>query len=543
MRNILVIPDLHIPFEHKHALSFCKRIYKDLNCSEVIHIGDLVDNHAISYHEHDPNGLSPEQEIKLSLKKCKDWYKAFPQVKLCRGNHDCNQIDTEFLTSDGWKTYKEWRGEKIAQFDIGSMDISFSDPINVIEPHMAETVVIEGFHTKQVVSINHDVVTSLGLEYFRKMKSSELLGRILDANEIPTSGQSETRIDISDFDLRLCIWLICDGTLVISSKNKKRLQFKLSNEDKISKLIKLLSSNGCDFTYRKAKMCSTNKLQPYYITVYGKKAREISEILHNKKELPREFSDASSEQMEIILSSMLSTDASISGNRITMVSISKYNLDILQEIFIRNGYCAKVSNIGFRSGFSNGKEQYLLTIYRDLASKNIGKIRCTKGKEDLVFGFEMPMGTMITRHSGKIAFTGNCLVDRKGKTNGLPSRVFRPFREIWDLPKGWIDDWEFVIDNVKYVHGTGYSGKTGHIQAAVDNRMSCVIGHIHSACGVNYVANNIDMIFGMNVGCLIDRKAYAFAYGKDFRNKPILACGVVSYTKRGINATIYPMQL
>ena len=137
----------------------------------------------------------------------------------------------------------------------------------------------------------------------------------------------------------------------------------------------------------------------------------------------------------------------------------------------------------------------------------------------------------------------DALVDRKGKTVGLPKRAFREFRDIWNLPDGWADDFEFVFNKVKYTHGTGYAGKYAHIQAAVDNRMSTVIGHLHSVAGVEYMANNYDLIFGMCVGCGIDKKKYAFAYGKDFRRKPVLGCGVVSYTKHGTNATFFPMEM
>lgn len=135
------------------------------------------------------------------------------------------------------------------------------------------------------------------------------------------------------------------------------------------------------------------------------------------------------------------------------------------------------------------------------------------------------------------------MVDRKGKTVGLPERCFRSFRDIWGLPNGWIDDFEFVIDGVKYLHGTGLSGKYGHIQAVYDNRMSCVIGHLHSVAGVEYTANNLDCVFGMAVGCGINRKSRAYDYGMGFRRKPILGCGVVSYTRRGINAQFIPMEL
>lgn len=131
------------------------------------------------------------------------------------------------------------------------------------------------------------------------------------------------------------------------------------------------------------------------------------------------------------------------------------------------------------------------------------------------------------------------LVDRKGRTAGLPERAFKPFRDIWKLPRMWRDSFEFDFYGVKYTHGTGYSGKLAHVQAAYDARQSCVIGHTHSAGAVQYIDTSHDRVFGMNVGCGIDRKKYAFAYGKDFRFKPIIGCGVV--TDGGAYAQFFPM--
>lgn len=135
----------------------------------------------------------------------------------------------------------------------------------------------------------------------------------------------------------------------------------------------------------------------------------------------------------------------------------------------------------------------------------------------------------------------DCLVDRKGKTVGLPERCFKTYREIWKLPKGWEDAFEFEIDGVLYKHGTGYSGKYGHVQAAIDAHQSTVIGHLHSTAGVEWIANSRHIIFGMCVGCGLNRKAYAFAYGKAFRRKPILGAGIV--TDNGKNALFVPMQM
>ena len=61
--NVLIIGDSHLPFEHRNYLEFCKGIQQRCKCKKVVHIGDFVDNHAISYHEHDPDGWSPANEM------------------------------------------------------------------------------------------------------------------------------------------------------------------------------------------------------------------------------------------------------------------------------------------------------------------------------------------------------------------------------------------------------------------------------------------------------------------------------------------------
>lgn len=135
----------------------------------------------------------------------------------------------------------------------------------------------------------------------------------------------------------------------------------------------------------------------------------------------------------------------------------------------------------------------------------------------------------------------DALVDRKSKTIGLPKRCFATYRDIWNLPDGWEDGFEWELDGVLYKHGTGMSGRYAHIMSAERARQSTVIGHTHSSGGVEYIVSSKDCIFGMNVGCGIDRKKYAFAYGKDFPRKPVLGCGVV--TDSGRYAQYFPMEL
>lgn len=115
---------------------------------------------------------------------------------------------------------------------------------------------------------------------------------------------------------------------------------------------------------------------------------------------------------------------------------------------------------------------------------------------------------------------------RKMMTHGMPAGALRSYKDLWETP-GWNWGEEFVHDGVKYTHGTGLSGQTAALYRAMRNRISVVIGHTHSFGGVQYHASENDLIFGLNVGCGIDIRAYSFAYAAPFVNRPTLGCGLV----------------
>lgn len=131
--------------------------------------------------------------------------------------------------------------------------------------------------------------------------------------------------------------------------------------------------------------------------------------------------------------------------------------------------------------------------------------------------------------------------DLKARHASLPERVFRPFREIWNLPKHWQDDYEHEMFGVKFIHGIGYSGDTAHLKACQAARQSVVIGHIHHLCGTIYTASSKDCIFGCATGCGISVKDYVFAYERHFPRKPLLGCAVI--TDEGKNCQVFRMEL
>ena len=88
MANVLVIGDLHFPAERQDYLKFCKNMKRKHKTTEVLFIGDILDHHAISFHQKNPDSDGAVMEYEKAMKSLKEWYKAFPNARVCIGNHD-----------------------------------------------------------------------------------------------------------------------------------------------------------------------------------------------------------------------------------------------------------------------------------------------------------------------------------------------------------------------------------------------------------------------------------------------------------------------
>lgn len=119
------------------------------------------------------------------------------------------------------------------------------------------------------------------------------------------------------------------------------------------------------------------------------------------------------------------------------------------------------------------------------------------------------------------------VIERQAATVNIDKRYLKSLFDVLQLPKGWELQDEYIIDNVLYKHGINCGGSDGALRTALQERMSTVIGHYHSGGGVKYSANPRDIIFGLNVGCGIDIRAYSFAYAQHAKFRPTLGCGIV----------------
>lgn len=110
---------------------------------------------------------------------------------------------------------------------------------------------------------------------------------------------------------------------------------------------------------------------------------------------------------------------------------------------------------------------------------------------------------------------------RKAFNAGLSKLWIKPISEVLDTTN-WIYEEEFYINEVLYTHGTGRkANKRMHADL-----ISVVQGHYHSESYVEYSVGKFKKMFAMQVGCGVDDKSYAMAYGRHF-DKMHINCGVV----------------
>jgi predicted phosphodiesterase len=84
---ILVISDLHIPYHHKDSFAFLKEIKKIFKPDTVVNIGDLLDFHAISMHDSDPDLPSAGGELSMARGYISELEGMFPEVTEVHSNH------------------------------------------------------------------------------------------------------------------------------------------------------------------------------------------------------------------------------------------------------------------------------------------------------------------------------------------------------------------------------------------------------------------------------------------------------------------------
>ena len=165
-KRILVISDMHLPYQHKDAIKFLAEIKKEFKPDRVINIGDLLDFHAISMHTHDPDLASAGHELTMARKYVKELESIYPQVTEVDSNHSSlvyrraikYGMSREFLREYGeFLGTKKWKWVDDLTLTMSNGQRCFfthgrSADVLKVSQTMGMSAVQGHYHTKFVVS-------------------------------------------------------------------------------------------------------------------------------------------------------------------------------------------------------------------------------------------------------------------------------------------------------------------------------------------------------------------------------------------------------
>jgi len=129
-KSVLVISDLHIPYHHKDAFSFLRALKNKYKPDMVVNIGDELDHHAISMHEHNPDLMSAGDELRNARHYIKQLEEIFPRMTIVHSNHSSLVYRRALkygLPKDYLKSYNEFLGVGKGWQWVDDLTLTLSD--------------------------------------------------------------------------------------------------------------------------------------------------------------------------------------------------------------------------------------------------------------------------------------------------------------------------------------------------------------------------------------------------------------------------------
>lgn len=108
--RVLVVPDIHAPYSHPDIVAFLAAMKCQFRPTRVVLLGDEIDGHAWSFHDHDPDLMSPGFELATAIKKLTPIYKLFPDADVLESNHGSliyRRAKAHGLPARAIRTYRE----------------------------------------------------------------------------------------------------------------------------------------------------------------------------------------------------------------------------------------------------------------------------------------------------------------------------------------------------------------------------------------------------------------------------------------------------
>ena len=319
----------------------------------------------------------------------------------------CVSADTEFLTPRGWKRIDQYvKGDKVAQFHPGTRMIEFVEPLQYVKrpcPRMIAIAPVRG--TSQRLSHEHRVL------YYRRDGSYGVMSAMEymvglhkngahrhDAKFCTTfSTMSDTRIGLTDAQLRLMVAVIADGHF---PTNTCRCTIRVKKARKVQRLHELLLLCGIEYDVHS---CGG---QPDF-TVFRFDAPRRDKVFDDF------WWQASQAQLEIIADEVCYWDSCDRKKNATSFStFERVSADFVQYAFAASKRPASLTfSVRDRRNEDRSIMQEFVVHAQD-KDKFSGPGRPESvyevdNPEGFKYCFEVPTSFLLLRHNGFIFATGN----------------------------------------------------------------------------------------------------------------------------------------
>jgi len=554
MARVLAIPDLHLPAEHPKALEFVKGVAKEFKPDKIVFLGDIFDLHRASFHEHDPQMPSLYDEMQMCMDRIKPWVKAFPKAMVCESNHDsrilrmsnkagipancikdvkeifglpktwefadkfvidgvrythgmdckggagghyasatkhrqsqvyghhhCHRSSTKALVlGRGFIPLKDIKvGETVLGYKDGKL-VESKVLDQYVGSYTGDMLKFNGHLCRQFVTDEHRFFgkdgTYLPVKEFIKTQKPSNL--VLDAEGINRPG-----VDLSDNEIRFLVAVAADGAYnrVYNRAQGGRycsgLRFHFKLERKIQRLQKITN----DLVGDPMKFVE-NKTGSFKSIVVNQDLVDLAHKWLPNKCFEKWILDLSDHQRGVFIDELKFWDGSdvskacATKESYQFSSSKKDEFELVLQVLTLHGYFPKV-NIRLNSiKHPKRNDNYIATFNSNNSSSNNSKTIEKAIKIDYIPVVDEEVACLTTETSNFVILTNDNSVELSG----------------------------------------------------------------NSFAGVVWSATESDLLFGFNVGCMIDVNHLAMRYGKWFPNKPVLGCGVII---DGFNPIFLPLDL
>lgn len=324
----------------------------------------------------------------------------------------CVDGDTEFLTPKGWKKIKDYEPmDKVGQWNCGFLE--FVNPYAYINTESKDMYHLESQSLDMVLSGNHDVVLETSKGNIIKKQLKTFIEKCDDGSYVTKNGSTgsvpckfvfnpETRIDLTDDQIRLQVAFCADGTIINGAYNRIRVV----KDYKIDRLISLLEKTG---TIYRVSDDSEGEAKIFWFD---------PPII--SKSLVECFSKASFKQMVVIANELVRWD----GDRECIFRTTiKEDADFAQFIMMASSYKNASIRVDDRIGETYGKDDKYIrkSICYEVRRKISGetsirtgsrsatqvKIKQFKSEDGRMYCFTVPSGMLLLRRNNKVFVTGN----------------------------------------------------------------------------------------------------------------------------------------